>query len=144
MIIENDEEHKVMLELLDELMEKRPGSLAISIVAKVIEEYELIHFPLPEPTPEEAAAFRREQEQGHPMCSCPPGHCALSASGLTWVNGGALCRRLGDREVAKPAPLLTVGWAGSEETRKIAEEMAEKIRAAGIDADVKELPKVDE
>lgn len=63
MFIENREEYDVMMELLDDLMTKTPGSLAISVVAKLVEEYELAHFPIRDPTPEEAAAFRADQEK---------------------------------------------------------------------------------
>lgn len=66
MIIENDAEHEAMLEVLDDLMKNTPGSIAIGVIGKLIEEYELVHFPLPEPTAEEAAAFRAEQER--PRC----------------------------------------------------------------------------
>lgn len=48
------------------VMEHDPGSQGVAMLGAAIEAYEKIHFPIAEPTPEEAAAFRREQ--GGPIC----------------------------------------------------------------------------
>ncbi len=70
MIIETHEEHTQMLALLDILLESPRSEVDgpwMDVLAKAIDAYELIHFPIPEPTPEEQSAFRRAE--GGPICA---------------------------------------------------------------------------
>lgn len=54
MVIENEAEYEVMVAVLDDLKTRTPDSIAIRVVAKVIEAYELAHrLPILDPTPME-------------------------------------------------------------------------------------------
>ncbi len=68
MTINNSTEHTEALEEIARLMYADPSPKSfdgntLRILAKAVEEYENIHFPIGAPTPAEAAAFRAEQEQ---------------------------------------------------------------------------------
>jgi len=88
MIIESHEEYEAMLAALEFVMEYGPGSFApIALLASAIEAYELIHFPIAEPTPEEAAAFRKAE--GGPICA-KKGHIPIEKM------SAVICGRCGD------------------------------------------------
>jgi antitoxin component HigA of HigAB toxin-antitoxin module len=56
-------EYEAALAELETLMGTGEQPDRICQLAATIEQYELQHYPIAEPTPEEAAAFRREQEK---------------------------------------------------------------------------------
>lgn len=68
MKIESRREHELALQEIDCLMtlmtDAKEDAEWLSILARAVEDYEKIHFPIPEPTPEEAAAFRAEEDPG--------------------------------------------------------------------------------
>jgi hypothetical protein len=69
-IIESEGERRLALGELDRLMghKKLPvrREMWFAVLAKAIEAYEKIHFPIADPRPEEAAAFRLAE--GGPIC----------------------------------------------------------------------------
>jgi hypothetical protein len=85
LIIESHKEHGEFLRLLEVLMQSG-GSRddedegLMQILSKAIEAYELIHFPIPDPTAEEAAAFRRAE--GGPICA-KKGHVPVQKMSAT-------------------------------------------------------------
>jgi HTH-type transcriptional regulator/antitoxin HigA len=65
--IETEEEHTRALAELERLMDADPSAdstegARLEALAAEIESYEEIHFRIPEPTPEEAAQFRADEE----------------------------------------------------------------------------------
>ena len=67
-MIENDADYRRALAELDRLMDADPAArdtaegARLLALATEIEAYEKIHFPIREPTPEEAAQFRADEE----------------------------------------------------------------------------------
>jgi hypothetical protein len=66
--IMNDAEYEVAFAELERIMETNPAlgspeGERLDFLTSQIVAYERTRFPLPEPTPEEAAAFRAEQEK---------------------------------------------------------------------------------
>jgi antitoxin component HigA of HigAB toxin-antitoxin module len=68
MTLDTDDAHAAALAEAEQLMHADPprdtdeGRRLLEL-AEAIEAYERIRWPMPDPTPEEAAAFRREQEE---------------------------------------------------------------------------------
>ncbi|MBN1523595.1 MAG: transcriptional regulator [Spirochaetales bacterium] len=63
----NEKEYKNALKKITKLInaqEDTPEAAERDQLALVIEEYELIHYPIPAPSPETARRFRIEQEGG--------------------------------------------------------------------------------
>lgn len=60
-----DDNHKLALLRIDDLMEE------LEALSGAVEAYEARRFPIAPPTPEEAAAFRAEQEAAHPPAPQP-------------------------------------------------------------------------
>ncbi len=85
--ITNDTEHAAALHEVERLWEAPPGTPAferLQILAEVVDAYEKVHHPIPEPSPESAKAFREEQMGGEP-CGC--GHTSDETPGC----GGLQC-----------------------------------------------------
>ena len=66
-MIENDADHTRALAELDRLMDRDPTpdsteGARLDQLSAEIEAYETAHFLIPEPTPEEAARFRADEE----------------------------------------------------------------------------------
>lgn len=82
MIIESRKEYELAVVALDVLMmgeEATADSLKgrwLGMLAAAIEAYEKIHFPIADPTPEEARAFRDSQEL-HPFKSADGGDTCM-------------------------------------------------------------------
>jgi hypothetical protein len=91
MIIESHAEHKLALRELDRLTRRKaliaPQEAWLLVLSKAIEAYELIHFPIADPTPEEARAFRKSE--GGPICA-KQGHIP------TEKMSAVICDRCGD------------------------------------------------
>lgn len=77
------DEYREAMRELGRLMHMDPLKITASELAQIdalaipCEAYEKEHFPVEKPTPEEAAAFRREQEANDCVyigCNCPPPH----------------------------------------------------------------------
>lgn len=89
--IQTDEEYAGLLAEAETLMGAAlctPEGERLSALVDVIGAYEDVRWPMPEPTPEERAEFRREQEglsrlspAGPPGSSPPPGDAARKVPG---------------------------------------------------------------
>lgn len=66
MIIETDADHKAALSQISALMDAEagtPDAAKLVELAEAVEAYEAKRYPIDPPTPEQAIAFRREQER---------------------------------------------------------------------------------
>lgn len=89
MIIESHEEHRLALLQLGFYTDfgYAPHDQAwLEVLSEAIEAYELTHFPISDPTPEEAAAFRAAE--GGPICK-EKGHVPVEKMSAT------ICDRCG-------------------------------------------------
>lgn len=68
-VIETEYEYECALWLIEYLMEQEPAvgmfeGRTLDLMIGHVVAYEAVHYPIGRPTPEEAAAFRKEQEDG--------------------------------------------------------------------------------
>ncbi len=66
-IVKTDRRYRRYLAEISKLMEKDPSAQSaagarLELLAKLVEDYEKIHFPIPKPDPVDAIQFRMEQQ----------------------------------------------------------------------------------